>query len=95
MKYPHEEVLSLVKETGVGRLAGHDGCVCGFFSVRNVNVDIACGKGRDRGIWVYSNSMDYVEDTEEKLRPIAEEVKKYVEDDGRGDALIHFHEWNK
>ena len=92
-----ELVLDLVKEVGAARLGNFDGCVCSRFEVRNVHVDICCGKGRDRGIYIWSHSMDYLEeDHEEMLRPIAEEVARQVQKaDERGPLPIKFHEWKK
>lgn len=93
MKSEEELVLELIKEVGIKRLGNWDGCACSWFSVRNVNVDISCGKGGDRGIWVHSRSMDY--DDSELLRPIAEEVKCQVEQsDRRGPIQFYLHEWH-
>lgn len=97
-----EEVLALVKEIGVGRLGGADGCMCLHFNIRRVDIDVSCGKGRDRGLWISSRSMDYWDSSTandssiKMLRPIAEEVARQVEDsDGRGPVPIHYHEWGK
>lgn len=88
------QVLDLIKEVTIYRLGNWDGCSCSHFSVRNVNVDISCGKGRDRGIFVHSNSMDY--DDVELLRPIAEEVKRQVEEcDGRGPISFYLQKWKR
>lgn len=83
-----EKVVAIIKEVGVWRLANWDGCICSRFSIRNVDVDISCGKGSDRGIRIDSPSMDYwnedtADDCDEKLlRPIAEEVKRQIENGG-------------
>lgn len=84
-----EKVVDLIKEVGIHRLGRLDGCLCCFFSVRNVDIQIACGKGSERGVSVGSGSMDYEGDVE-MLRPIAEEVRRQCEelDDGRGDMPI-------
>lgn len=88
-------ILSLIQQVGVWRLSNSDGCMCGGFTLRNVKVDIACGKGRKRAIWVSSNSMDYTKN-DETLRPIADEVARQVEDgDGRGKMAIHLREWSR
>jgi hypothetical protein len=100
MNYYTKAVVDLVKEVGVSRLVGYDGCFCGQFEVRSVKVDIACGKGRDRAIWIWSHNDDFYDseyklDTE-ALRPIAEEVAKQVEEaDCRGPLPVHYREWNK
>lgn len=87
-------VLAIIKELGIYRLGNCDGCVCSSFSLRNVHVDISCGKGTDRAVRVYSHSGDYDEGHDELLRPIAEEVQRQVEgSDMRGPAPIFFEEW--
>lgn len=89
-----DTVLALVKSLGIWRLGNLDGCCCSRFSLRNVDVDIACGKGRKRGVYVSSASMDY--DDPELLRPIAEEVRQQLEEcDHRGPAPIHLREWSR
>lgn len=96
MKSEPELVLELIREVGVHRLANWDGCICSHFSIRNVNVDMSCGKGRDRGLWIESRSGDYENgDHDALLRPIAEEVVRQAATDGRGPMPIHFHEWKK
>src|SRR6185312_17385679 len=93
-----EKVLALIKEMEVWRLGNFDGCCCCRFSLRNVDVEVGCGKGGDRGVWVSSPSMDYwdrmTEDSsdERMLRPIAEEVARQVEaSDHRGPLPLHFY----
>lgn len=88
-----KEVVELIREVGVFRLGMCDGCICCHFSVRNVDVYIACGKGVDRGIWVSSQSMSY-DNGEwgdgEPLNEIAEEVHRQVEgSDMRGPIPVH------
>ncbi len=103
MKPEHEVVVDLIREVGVGRLGNFDGCVCCHFEVRNVSVDVACGKGRNRGVWVSSGSLDYYDQEqncldESLLRPIADEVKRQIEDaDGhmRGTIAAHCRAWCK
>lgn len=92
-------VLALVKEVEVWRLANLDGCCCGRFSLRNVDVEFGCGKGGERAVWCSSRSMDYWDRVskdgcdERLLRPIAEEVARQIEArDGRGPLKIYFHE---
>lgn len=97
-----EKVLAILKEVGVWRLAHWDGCTCTHFNVRHVDVDVSCGKGRDRGLWISSKSLDYWDGKsngcdENLLRPIAEEVARQIqESDGRGPIPIpiHFREWD-
>jgi hypothetical protein len=86
-----EKVLTIIKEIECWRLGNWDGCLCSRFSIRNVDVEISCGKGRDRGIWVSSASLDYMD--VKLLHPIAEEVQRQVEGgDHRGHAPIYLHE---
>lgn len=90
-----EKVLAIIQEARVWRLSNCDGCMCGGFELRNVKVDIACGKGRKRGIWVSSRSCDYIEN-DESLRQIGEEVAKQVAvSDRRGPLVVHCREWSK
>ena len=93
-----EKVLAIIKELGIWRLGNCDGCMCSSFSLRNVHVDISCGKGPDRAVRVYSHSGDYESgDHDALLRPIAEEVKRQLEEsgDGRGPAQIYYEEWRR
>jgi hypothetical protein len=89
-------VLAIIKELGIYRLGNCDGCVCSSFSLRNVHVDISCGKGTDRAVRVYSYSGDYDEDHDRLLKPIAQEVQRQVEEaDMRGPAPIIFQPWER
>jgi hypothetical protein len=89
-----ELVLAMIKEMGIWRLGNCDGCMCSSFSLRNVHVDISCGKGTDRAVRVYSYSGDYDDNHNELLRPVAEEVRRQVEEsDLRGPAPIFYAEW--
>ncbi len=84
-----ELVLELIKEIGVSRLGNWDGCECSSFSIRNVTVDISCGKGQKRGILISSNSMDY--EDEGLLYPIGEDVKQQVESSShRGPITVSY-----
>jgi hypothetical protein len=85
----HEEVVSLIKEVGCWRLGNWDGCCCSRFSVRNVDVDIHCGKGIEQSVWVSSLHLDYDDDT--LLHPIMDEVVKQVtEKSGRGGTFAQY-----
>lgn len=84
-----EPVLALIKREGVQGLGFWDGCACCHFSVRGVKVEVGCGKGSQRAVWVSSRSCDFA-DGDPALRPIAEEVARQVEDaDGRGKMAIY------
>ena len=91
-----EKVVALIKEAEVWRLGNFDGCICSSFSVRNVDVQISCGKGQGRAIKVSSVSGDYYSERSgeygdpEMLRPIAEEVQRQIleKSDGRGPIPI-------
>lgn len=100
LDYYAKAVIDLLREVRVGRLGGFDGCTCCHFKVLDVDIDVACGKGRNRGIWVFSHSMDFYDSEykprEDMLRPIAEEVAKQVQEaDSRGPVPIYCREWNK
>lgn len=69
-----DRVVELIRTVGVRELGLLDGCICCRFSVRNVEVDISCGKGADREIIVGSRSLLYEDDAE--LRPVLEEVER-------------------
>jgi len=90
-----EKVLAIIKEVGLWRLGNWDGCCCSHFSLRNVDVDISCGKGREQAVWVSSSSGDY--EDKELLRPIMAEVIKQVSDQsGRGGSFAqYFDEWKR
>lgn len=83
-----QDIVDLVREVGVYRLCSRDGCTCGGFTVRNVEVEVSCGKGFDRGVRVFSNHFDY-HGREDSLLPVAREVARQVEeDDGRGPVPV-------
>jgi hypothetical protein len=94
----HEMVLAIVKEVEVWRLGHFDGCCCCWFRVRDVQIDVSCGKGSERAVRVYSQSDDYWNENSKSpnevfLRPIAEEVARQVEmSDHRGPLPLHFHD---
>jgi hypothetical protein len=90
-----EVIIDLIREVGVCRLSLFDGCSCGGFTVRNVEVDICCGKGRDRGVWVSSPSLDW-EFSKAALAAIADEVASQVEDaDFRGPMPRYPFAWKR
>lgn len=77
-----EKVVALIRGIECFRLGNWDGCCCSHFSVRNVLVDICCGKGGEQAVRVSSASMDYRD--EELLRPVMTEVIRQVtEQSGR------------
>jgi len=96
-----QKVAALIREVGLWRLGNWDGCCCSRFSIRNVDVDISCGKGRDQGVWLSSNSLDYWKEgttdgnDEELLRPIMEEIiRQLIAQSSRGGNFAqHFHPW--
>jgi hypothetical protein len=88
-----EKVVALIVEVRCWRLGNWDGCCCSRFSVRNVDVDISCGKGREQAVWICSSSMDY--DDKSLLKPIMKEViKQLKESSGRGGSFKqYFDKW--
>lgn len=90
-----QRVLEVLKEVGIHRLANFDGCLCGCFAIRNVKIEISCGKGADRGIKISSRSMDYpasAEELEKVLCEVGNEVQRQIDDlhDGRGPIPVHY-----
>lgn len=95
-----EMVLALVRDLGLWRLGNWDGCCCSSFSIRNVNIDISCGKGREQSVCMWSGSMDYgmsEQDGQKLLQPVMNEVvTQLAEFSGRGGEFKqYFHEWHK
>lgn len=88
-----EKVVALIRHLQCWRLGNWDGCCCSRFSLRNVDVDISCGKGREQAVWVSSHSSYY--SGEDDLRPIMDEVIRQVtEQSGRGGKFAqYFEEW--
>lgn len=84
-----QKVVALIKELECWRLGNWDGCCCSRFSIRNVDVDISCGKGREQAVWVSSHSMDY--DDKSLLRPImAEVIRQVTEQSGRARPFAQY-----
>ncbi len=84
-----EKVVALIKEIECWRLGNWDGCCCSRFSLRNVDVDISCGKGGEQAVWVSCPSLDYGDI--ELLRPIMDEVIRQVtEQSGRGAKFAQY-----
>lgn len=82
------EAIKLLREVGVHRIGGMDGCSCCEFKIQNIEISVSCGKGMERGIRIFSPSLDYYPDSSELL-PVAEEVRRQVEkNDGRGQCPI-------
>lgn len=71
-----DKVVALIREVELWRLGNWDGCCCSRFSLRNVDVDISCGKGREQAVWVSSASGDY--DGQPSLQPIMDEVVRQL-----------------
>lgn len=92
-----DKVLAIIKEVGLWRLGNWDGCCCSQFSLRNVEIDISCGKGREQAVWMSSRSMDYDEDPEGQLTPVMDEVVRQLsEGSGRGGNFArYFKPWTK
>jgi hypothetical protein len=85
-----EKVVALIRDIGCERLGHWDGCCCSRFSVRNVDVEIACGKGsREQAVWVSSESLDYVNGR--GLEPVmAEVIRQVVEQSGRSGEFTRY-----
>lgn len=80
-----QAALALIRDVGVWKLGDFDGCLCGHFVVKGVEVDIACRKssgshGRTTMLRVHSESLDA---SIEELVPIADEVRRQI---GEGDG---------
>jgi hypothetical protein len=88
-----EMVVAIIREIGCWRLGNWCGCCCSRFSVRNVDVDISCGKGREQAVWISSQSMDY--EDKELLKPImAEVIRQVTEQSGRSGSFVeYFDAW--
>lgn len=83
-----QKVLSIIKDVGAWRLGNWDGCTCSSFSIRNVNIDIGCGKGSPRRVHVSSRSGDYENGTV-ALRMIGDEVARQVQEgDSRSPQIV-------
>lgn len=84
-----EKVVAIVRKVGCWRLGNWDGCCCSRFSVRNVDVEISCGKGREQAVWVSSKSLDYIDAA--FLKPImAEVIRQVTEQSGRGGVFAEY-----
>lgn len=88
-------VVAIIQDVGLWNLGNWDGCCCSHFSIRNVDIDISCGKGREQAVWVSSRSMDYDEPL--LLEPIMKEVVYQLErDSNRGGTFAEYYvPWKK
>jgi hypothetical protein len=75
-------VVDLIREVGIYRLSGYDGCPCANFEVQSVSVDVSCHKS-DHSVRVHSHHMDYCDDKyrldTSLFQPIVEEVLRQVD----------------
>lgn len=86
------QVVAILQDVGCWRLGTWDGCCCSSFTVRNVNVDISCGKGREQAVWISSQSLDY-HNNPQALVPIMDEViRQLMEQSGRGGTFTRYFE---
>lgn len=93
MSQEADDVISIVDEVGLYRLAGSDGCACGRFIVRGLEVEIGCGKGDRRGVWVSSRHMDWSDDDASRAR-VGQAVAQIVKDtDERGPIPVYLSSW--
>lgn len=94
------QALELVKEVGIYKLSGTDGCLCMRCEVQGVYIDIACRKSGaamdqiDPGFFgvklrVHSRHLDAGGD---ELRAIANEVARQLRDEGYA-ILVRFCEY--
>lgn len=95
-----QRVFDVIKEIGIHRLANLDGCICSSFEIRNVEINISCGKGGDRGCWISSRSIDYPESEVELAKVLGDvgaEVLRQIDNlhDGRGPMPLHYCEHSK
>ena len=95
-----KEALSIIKEIGVDRLGGFDGCICTSFEVQGVEVHLGCRKGSGGYIGrqikddfygtivrVTSRHMDR---DDAALAEIAEEVRRQLTDITHEEIMVRF-----
>jgi hypothetical protein len=73
-----ERAVQFIREIGVYRLSPPDGCPCAQFGVHGLVVQVSCHKS-GKYVTVEAESCDYMGDSEERLRPIADEVLRQVD----------------
>ena len=97
-------VIDLIREVGIYRLGGYDGCPCTSFEVQSVSVDVSCHKS-SQCVRVHSHHMDYCDDNhrldKSLLQPIADEVLRQVDEhyggngDYRAGYSVKFQTWEQ
>lgn len=94
-----EKVVALIREVECWRLGNWDGCCCCHFSIRDVEVDISCGKGREQAVWIHSTSCEYPEaEATTLLAPVMDEIVRQLTElsAGRGGQFAkYFYEWKQ
>ena len=95
-------VLDILRKIGIDRLGYWDGCCCGEFHIHGVNIDVACGKGRNKGVYISARYDDFCDpDTgktdENLLQPVADEVVAQLEEKSSRAKVwpVHFRAWEK
>ena len=89
------EAAKLIKEVGIYRLCGTDGCLCMHCAVRGVSVDISCRKSSSGSekikphfygitLRVHSERLDA---SGEALKEVADEVCSQIRDKGYAIAV--------
>jgi hypothetical protein len=82
-----EEVVTLLREVGLRRLMGSDGCNCGYVMLRGYHIDRSCHKS-ESSLRVYAQGVDSMP---ADLALIATEALAQMrEEDGWSDILVRY-----
>lgn len=85
-----EEVVALLREIGLRRLMGSDGCNCGYVQVRGYHIDRSCHKS-ESSLRVYAQGGD---SSPAELAQIATEALAQMRaEDGWSDILVRYCEY--
>jgi hypothetical protein len=76
------QALILLQQHRLHEIFDFSGCICSSAAIQGVKMELACGKGGDRCVRVYTRSLDA---DPEGLRAIAEHIQSCVEGD-QGDS---------
>lgn len=86
-----EEVVALLREVGLRRLMGSDGCNCGWVHLRGFHIDRSCHKSQS-SLRVYLQGDGFGADHADLELVAREALRQMREEDGWSDIIVRYCE---